>query len=259
MIPFYKANSIGNIIGVIPEHSDSIQWTQESVQSFCSKGWGMDCDQLMVLGPTITIWNRNGTQAEACGNGIRCVIAVLKNQDDTSPVTLQGPVGRLEGWRQRDGRIAVVQGPVSVGAIHGMETPPHTILFKEIGAEGIPVHVGNPHVVVLAPPPENLSPDWQPTHPLFPKGLNVSFVSSVNEKLLIQTWERGVGRTLSCGSGACAVAATLYKKGVFQDKMTLEAPGGTIQLHQTSRGWVHTAPAHIIATGHWFAAHTQPD
>ena len=56
MIPFYKANSIGNIIGIIPACDASAKLTKESVQSFCSKGWGVDCDQLMILGSVITIW-----------------------------------------------------------------------------------------------------------------------------------------------------------------------------------------------------------
>jgi len=252
MISFYKANSIGNTIGVIPDQENGISWTPECVRLFCGKRWGIDCDQMMVMGPKVDIWNRNGTQAKACGNGMRCIIAVLKKKEDIQPLQMNGPVGIVEGWRQSDDQISILQGNVSVGTMQNIKNPPHTIFFQDIGLEGIPVHVGNPHAVIMHAPPDNLSPEWQPTHPFFPTGVNVSFVSSVNDTFFVQTWERGVGRTLSCGSGACAVAATLHAKGKVGQTVTLHTPGGIIHLHSTVRGWVHTAPAHIIAKGYWF-------
>ena len=252
MISFYKANSVGNIIGIFPEWDESRNLTGDLVRSFCGKHWGIDCDQLMVLGPEIAIWNRDGTKAEACGNGTRCVIATLDGTLDDRAVTLQGPVGSLKGWKQKDGRISVVQGPVKVGVINGFVDAPETIILSDIHVNGIPVHVGNPHIVVLETPPLDLDPMWQANHPFLPEGANVSFVSPRDGRFFVQTWERGVGRTLSCGSGACAVAATLYEKGLIKEQSVIvETAGGNIELYKTSEGWVHTAHATIVAKGYW--------
>jgi diaminopimelate epimerase len=250
--PFHKINATGNIIGVIVDDGQLPALTPGVVRAFCSRDWGIECEELMVAGPTMDIWNCNGTLAQACGNGTRAVISVLRDASDTRPITVSGPVGPLTGYRRDDGQISVIQGTVHVGMVPGMDTLPETIHFDDIQVAGIPVSVGNLHVVVLSPPPRTLALSWHPVHPLFPTGVNVSFVSMVNGSFLVQTWERGFGRTLSCGSGACATAAVLHAKGLCDQTVTLNTPGGPIFLQNDQGQWTHTASVSCIAKGHWF-------
>jgi diaminopimelate epimerase len=249
-VPFYKANSIGNTIGIVPHCDQAPSINSDSARFLCSAQWGLACDQLMVLNPKIDIWNSDGTSAKACGNGIRCVIAILGQDNET--LSLCGPVGPLEGYRNKDGTVSVLQGPVTVGHLKDHQDLPQEIYFEDLKFQGIPVDVGNHHIVVMGAPPLDLDPMWKPQHPFFPEGVNLSFVSRSDENFFVQTWERGVGRTLSCGSGACAVAALLSQKGLFQDVVTLHTPGGEISVHSTTKGWIHRANVNILSQGHCY-------
>ena len=257
MIPFVKMESLGNDIILLPQES---LLEKSKIQRLAHRHYGIGCDQVMMLGSMLRIWNQDGSSAQACGNGTRCVVAYLHPPMEQK-ITFQGPAGPLVGWRSRDGRIHVQQGVAHVGVIqvHDRRKIMPTLALQNFqdGLEGVPVDVGNPHLVIMIHPPEPSSPLWPSlsSHPAFPQGVNVSFVNPNPGSLAplqVTTWERNVGFTLGCGSAACAVAAVLLAQGEARDTLSLQMKGGEITVTRNPNGLlVHAATATLIGHGWW--------
>lgn len=253
-IPFIKMHSIGNDMIVIDRY---IPLTVQEIQSLCHRSYGVGCDQLLMLeGERLHIWNQDGSVALACGNGTRCIIELLADSSRMSQnsdhIMLQGPVEALEGWRRPDGQITVIQGAPSIKGITQARLEDHLV-------KGYSVCVGNPHwIFVQKPPAHHL---WQElsAHPAFPGGTNVSFVYRHKGQWYGQTWERGAGLTMGCGSGACAMAAVLWaEKYIDSPCLELRMPGGTITIRSGTSGYEHTAYVHKIAHGFWVRQDLSP-
>ncbi len=260
MISFVKMHSLGNDIIILPKEIDL---SEEEIKLMAHRRYGIGCDQVMGLGSQVRIWNQDGTQALACGNGTRCVIAYLNPPYDQK-VTLSGPVGPLTGWKTPEGLVHVQQGHPLVGVITHKETMAltNTIDLSAYGYHyGVPVNIGNPHLIIPGLPPEPSSPIWHAlvAHPAFPEGVNVSFVHK-DPEIRVTTWERGAGLTLGCGSAACAVAAVFFQNPSFmsnispvdsRNSISLWMPGGKIWVRFTEQGLVHAAPTSTICWGWW--------
>jgi len=260
MIPFIKMHSLGNDVIVLPQVEGLCE---ADIKRMAHRNYGIGCDQVMGLGSPMQIWNQDGTKALACGNGTRCVIEYL-NPPYNEKITIEGPVGPLIGWKTQDGLVHVQQGYPLVGVIthKGVETAMPTLDLKDYEYDwGVPVSIGNPHLVISAPPPVSSSPLWRALahHPAFPEGVNVSFVYE-DQGVCVTTWERGVGLTLGCGSAACAVASTLFQGSFFPSSLSFEGscrslslkmPGGTICVYETDQGIVHAAQAVTLYWGWW--------
>lgn len=247
MIPFIKMVSLGNDIIVLPV---SQEITSEQIKTLAHRNNGIGADQILMLGNPLKIWNQDSSVAEACGNGTRCVIAYLSPAVEEK-ISIPGPVGPLVGWYEKNHEVSVQQGNAVIGLIKIKNAEYHTeeISLSSYGlSSGIPIYMGNAHLVIFAAPPDDLK--WQTLvyHPSFPEGVNVSFVS--RESFYVTVWERGVGPTLGCGSAACAVASVLFSQGV-PSPVTLQMPGGKISVAKTSLGLVHTAQVTTIAHGWW--------
>ena len=254
-------HSLGNDIIILPQE---ISLCNEELKRMAHRNYGIGCDQIMALGAHIRIWNQDGTLALACGNGTRCVIDYLNPPYDEK-ITLNGPVGPLTGWKSTDGLVYVQQGVPLIGTIvhKGGATAVDTLDLSAYGYDhGIPVSIGNPHLVISARAPSPDSPVWKALsgHPAFPEGVNVSFVYEDGTEICVTTWERGAGLTLGCGSAACAVAYVLFQRPSFivdfsptssGTPLSLRMPGGKIVVYETDQGMVHGAPTSTICWGWW--------
>lgn len=290
-IKVVKMHSLHNIILVIPPDQNTV-WDRAAIMAISNFQTGIGADQVMLcldrpnpenasksLG--ISIWNRDGSSALACGNGMRCVVASL-NTPVNEIVTLHGPVGPVHGWKMPDNAIAIAQGAVTISldssALESDQALPKTRFFVESinqWIEGIPAHIGNPHVIVLGQVPHNLPETWLAHNAHFPHGVNVSFVwpksdhiscdfsenttDWIGETFNVKTWERGIGLSKGCGSAACAIGAVLWyvqKQTHPYDrkdpKYTLLMPGGTLHLWLQGDTWVHSAPTCTIAKCDWW-------
>jgi diaminopimelate epimerase len=275
-----KMHSVHNTIIVVPPGQGDYLWTCDKVRHICDGRRGIGADQMMVCNDPnpMTIWNGDGSRANACGNGTRCVIGSMPGAIGEI-ITLQGPVGPLTGWKTSENSVAVNQGPVSVGGLWHQQ---HWIAQQETSLAlpgdkgivvGVPVHAGNAHVVVWGEPPMDLDPQWQARNPDFPDGVNVSFVWSKKthqqdipgQSFWVNTWERGIGFSQGCGSAACAIGALLWemasgnllKKNLSWNiaaipTYILTMPGGTIVVTQGVTGWVHTASYSVVADCTWY-------
>lgn len=196
-------------------------------------------DGLLVVLPhpeadaEIIMLNPDGGRAELCGNGLRCSAAWCHRYlKAPNPVRLVMANRLYSALRQEDGRYAVAMGSATVEP--SVELGPNELA----GLTGVPVQIGNPHLVIVAPQGEakRLAKAFGPTlehHPSFPQRTNVHFVEQIGPSHLVQhTWERGAGITWACGSGACACTAAILAKEGGEPTRTVELPGGVLTIQQ---------------------------
>jgi diaminopimelate epimerase len=234
----------------------------------CDRHRGVGADGLLVLGPagggadcTMTLYNADGGVAEMSGNGIRCLAWVARREGigDEKRLMVQTGAGLREVDLVVDGITGEVTGatvdmgsvtfepadiPLAAGSPFDLEAEFHGVAYR-----GDAAGVGNPHVVLLV---EDVDAARVTQHgprlehdPRFPHRTNVEFVAVTGtDELTLRTWERGVGETLSCGTGACAAAAVAHRRGLVGRDVVLHARGGDlrVQLGDTIRlggGVVH--------------------
>ncbi len=222
-------------------------------QTLCDRNFGVGSDGILViergdLAPfRMRMFNPDGSEAEMCGNGTRCVGRFLVERE-------YAPLGPLD--LEVFGRVVVLdigedQVSVDMGFARIVERD-RDLAFH--GYMGTVVDMGNPHVVIFVEDISTIPLEKHgraiETSPLFPGGTNVHFVRRVSEsEVVVLHWERGAGATLACGSGACAVAvAVLDGPG----RVTVNVPGGVLSLEIDDRGHANkTGPARTVFDGEW--------
>jgi diaminopimelate epimerase len=205
-----------------------------AARELCQVGGGID-GMLLLLPPRgagnvrMEIWNADGSRAEMCGNGLRCIArhAVESGYagESMSIETDSGPRGARV--LERHGRSVTVRA--EIGQPRVVE---RRAVLEAGGArhEVALVDLGNPHCVLFVPderlaPVHELGPLLE-RHPRFPRGTNVEFAAPRGHQLGLRVWERGVGETRSCGTGASAAAAVAILEGRAQAPLEIEVPGG---------------------------------
>jgi diaminopimelate epimerase len=256
-VTFQKYEGLGNDFILVELPKESL--APAVVQRLCDRHFGIGADGVLLVGPprtpraaaTMTVLNADGSEPEMCGNGLRCValhLAAQADRDeaeflvDTDAGTLSCKVSG--GNVEVDMGRLVDQGTVEV-AIAGK-----THRFSRISA-------GNPHAVTFESYREPEIDEVGPlvaTAPVFPEGTNVEFAQLADDGSIdLVVWERGVGRTLACGTGACATVASacLQGKRSFGEPTTVRLPGGSLRvsvardtLAATMRG-----PARLVFRG----------
>ncbi|MCX6391626.1 MAG: diaminopimelate epimerase [Actinobacteria bacterium] len=185
---------------------------------------------------SMRIWNPDGSQSEACGNGTRMVARWLAEQTDQEHVSINTAAGILEC--DVDGEIVAARMPQT--RLDGPQYAPN--------GDGFPyahtfVSVGNPHVVIPvddinAFPLAEVGPELE-HHAWFPERTNVEIVERIDEHhLRMRVWERGVGETRACGTGACAVAVAAVVAGTATSPVTVQLPGGELMIEVGDDGFV---------------------
>ncbi|MDC0344683.1 diaminopimelate epimerase [Alphaproteobacteria bacterium] len=213
---------------------------------------GIGCDQFIWLDTPqnpkaqihMSIFNPDGSEAEACGNATRCVAWLLT---ETAPYDCQieTAAGLLEATVHDEEAVTVTMGPITAQPLAEIKTIQNSLAltFTQKG-ESFFVSVGNPHLVLF---PHNLPPHTQEEighqlsqHPVFPAGVNVSFADIIDQDhLFLRVFERGTGFTLACGSGACAAAVAAMRQGLTGPKTKVTQPGGTLVIERPSQNSSH--------------------
>jgi diaminopimelate epimerase len=198
------------------------------------------------------LWNADGSEAEMSGNGIRCLAHAALDEgwvDEVGDFGVETPAGRRLITARRTSDPATVWAEVGMGfvKIGGDEQR------CNVGHGQLFIDVGNPHLVVLGPDPANL--DVARLGPLLeatePDGINVEFVTlgPGPDTVTMRVWERGVGETRACGTGACAAAAAMHQWGRVGTAVTVNQPGGSAAVTLNAEGSASLAgPSVRVAT-----------
>jgi diaminopimelate epimerase len=260
-VEFVKAHGSGNDFVVVEDLADRYRITPELVRAVCDRHFGIGADGLIRIAPGIAApyfmdyRNADGSLAEMCGNGVRVVGKYLGDRGyvgSTLDLETRAGVKHLELHADDRGgvdRVTVDMGPPV------LEEQDRKLEVDGRVVTATCVSMGNPHAVLFvddvdAAPVRTLGPALG-RHPAFPQGTNVEFVQVVGDGVVRQrTWERGVGETLACGSGACAVAVASQARGLAGRPLRVELRGGNLELDWTPGGGVRmTGPAREVAHG----------
>ena len=224
---------------------------------------GVGFDQLLILEPAtdgtadlfMRIRNPDGSEAEACGNGTRCVAAKVMDETGRDTLNIETVVGVLETSRAPDGLVTVDMGPANLGwaEIPLAEDMDTLSLPIELGplATPVAVNIGNPHMIFFVDDAEaidiaTLGPELE-RHPLYPDRTNVEVCSLLGpDKMRMRVWERGAGITQACGSGTCAAAVAAHRRGLTGRKVEAILDGGPLLIEWRDDG--HVAMTGPVAT-----------
>ncbi len=259
-LPFRKMHGIGNDFVVVDARERPVRIPPALAMRIADRHRGVGFDQLLVIEPPrqreadlfMRILNADGSESEACGNGTRCVAALAMHESGRDAVTVETRAGLLPCWRAADGLVAVDMGQPRLGWADIPLARELDTLHLPIAVDGLAdpaaVSMGNPHVVFFVPQAEAVDlaavgPKIE-HHPLFPARTNVEIVEVVDRgRLRLRVWERGVGITLACGSGACAAAVAAVRRGLADRRMAIRLDGGELALE-----W-RESDAHVVMTG----------
>ncbi len=272
-IHFVKMQATGNDFIVVDARSLKRDWS-ELARKMCHRHFGVGADGLILLLPSevaalrMRMINPDGSEAEACGNGLRCLAryAVESGFHDSPEFEIETLSGvrtaRVEGEKIRVGmgrpRLVSDDIPAALGASNTIyETDyPLAVAGRELKVDI--VSMGNPHTVsflvesVADFPLSQVGPEVE-NHSMFPNRTNfeVANVLSRNQ-IQARVWERGAGETLSCGSGACAIAVAARLHGFIDDRVDIELPGGTLTVDWDGAREVYlSGPAEVVFEGEW--------
>ncbi len=277
-ITFSKYQGLGNDFILIDNRSQpDLLLGANQAKQLCHRHFGIGADGVIFLcqpaAPDtdyrMAMYNSDGSIAEMCGNGIRCLAKFIATLEALPPgqaktYRVETLAGVMVLMLQGDGRVSVDMGIPRLLAAEiptTLNSPTEKVIDLPLDVAGqawhlTAVNMGNPHVVtfvadVAAIPLADLGPQFE-HHPVFPQRTNTEFVEVVRpDYLKMRVWERGAGATLACGTGACAtvVAAVLTQRGLPQ--ATVELPGGCLDIHwqQDSQRIIMTGPATHVFDG----------
>lgn len=243
---FRKMHGIGNDFVILDHKEVKGALTAAQITRICDRNFGVGCDQLVVIEPSnkgdvfARFYNADGSESGACGNATRCVADIVMGESGQDECVIETAAGLLPCRKTGDLMVEVDMGQaylewgdiplareadtlaLPIGADHGLSAP-------------VAVGMGNPHCVffvdsLVDTDVEKLGCTYE-QHSLFPAKTNVEFVEILSDtKMRQKTYERGVGVTLACGSGACAVAVAGVRRGLTQRKVAIELDGGILHL-----------------------------
>ena len=262
---FVKMNGIGNEIVVVDMRTRGGEIEAEEARAAAAPQ-GAPYDQLMALYPPrtpgtdafIRIYNSDGSEAGACGNGMRCVADLVSQESGKTDLTFETTAGILNCWKEPDGLFTVDMGPPRFkwNEIPLAEEFRDTRAIElQIGPIDKPVlhspsavSMGNPHVIfwvddVNAHDLAGFGPLLE-NHPIFPERANITLAHIVTRShIVIRTWERGAGLTKACGSAACAAAVAAARLRCTERKVKVTLPGGDLDINWREKD------DHVLMTG----------
>jgi diaminopimelate epimerase len=235
VIRFQKWHGLGNDFVLLDARASAPPpGLSELAVAVCHRRTGVGADGLLLLtadapaDAMMRVWNADGSEAQTCGNGLRCAAALLLAGREGESCDIATRAGTVRATCLGDGAVAVALGPAEPGA-------PEAVPVGIGGLTGTAVAVGNPHLVVFVEDVEAVPLEtWGPLlerHPEFPEGTNVHFAQVLaRDRVRQRTWERGAGATLACGTGAGATVVAGWRLGRTGRSVRFELPGGELTI-----------------------------
>nr|ART37237.1 D11 [uncultured bacterium] len=268
---FTKMHGLGNDFVVIDGVRQAVALSTAQIRALADRHFGIGCDQLLLLEAprqaqadfTYRIFNADGGEVEHCGNGARCAARFVHEQGLSDKTTLSFDTlgGLVRSRLLPDGQVEVEMGvpcfePARIPFTAPAEAPDYPLQVADQTLTIAALAIGNPHAVLRVPdvdsaPVGTLGPLIE-AHARFPRRVNVGFLQVVDRREgRLRVYERGVGETLACGTGACAAFIAGVRWGLFDATARLHLPGGTLSLAWAGPGTpvYLTGPATTVFEG----------
>ena len=270
-IAFTKMEGTGNDFVVIDGFTHPVALTPAQVRGLADRHFGVGCDQVLVVERPdrddadfrYRIFNADGGEVEQCGNGARCFVRFVRDRRLTQKeeIVVDTLGGRIRPRLSSDGSVSV---EMAVPRFDPAEIPfvaERRALVYDLDVDGTKIRagvlsMGNPHVVQVVAdvdqaPVTTLGPRLE-YHPRFPRRVNAGFMQIIDRaNIRLRVWERGVGETLGCGSGACAAVVVGRQQGLLDEAVAVRLPGGTLSVTWAGEGRAVrlSGPAHTVFEG----------
>ena len=256
---FIKMHGLGNDFVVIDARRAAFALDDARAHAIADRKTGIGCDQLIVMEQPradgadvfMRIHNADGGEVEACGNATRCIATLLMRETGGDRVVVETAAGLLEARPASGGRVSVDMGRARLDwreiPLAAAQDTLHVALSMGPLADPVCTNIGNPHatffvadaaavdLAALGPPLEH--------HALFPERANIGVAELVApDRLRLRVWERGVGITRACGTGACAAVVAASRRGLTGRTAEVVLEGGSLTI-----AW--RADGHVVMTG----------
>lgn len=272
---FSKMHGLGNDFMVMdgirqPLPADGLPMPAARIRQLADRHFGIGFDQLLVVQPALAegvdfryrIFNADGSEVSQCGNGARCFARFVREQGltDKHDIRVETASGQMTLHVTDDEQVTVNMGPprwqpADIPLRADSEADTYVLIAGQQGYEVSAVGLGNPHCVLLTEdiataPVASVGPLLE-SHADFPERVNVGFMQVVSrDHIKLRVFERGAGETLACGSGACAAVVCGQRRGLLDEHVRVDLPGGTLRVHYSGRdGILMTGPATHVYDG----------
>ena len=278
LVRFTKMHGLGNDFMVLDLVTQKVKITPKLVKKLGDRNFGVGFDQLLLVEPPTEpdvdfryrIFNQDGSEVENCGNGARCFAKFVRDKRLTGKdeVTVQTACGRAVLKIHEDKRVRVDMGepiltpekiPFKAEAQAATYSVQTELQGEELQLEISAVSMGNPHGVLLVDSTEDAPVDSLgavlESHSIFPAKANIGFMQVLSRnEVNLRVFERGVGETLACGTGACAAVVAGKLRGELDMPVTVHLPGGDLEIEWQGNGHpvIMTGPATTVYEGQIF-------
>lgn len=268
---FTKMHGLGNDFVVLDAVRQSVRLTTDIIKRMADRNLGIGCDQVLVIEPptdrnidfNYRIFNCDGSEVEQCGNGARCIGRYIKDQQLSGKKTLRIKTKNrvMEITTTTKNMITANMGepsfiPADIPLDSEQQNDLYSIDINNSSLKIAALSVGNPHAVLQV---DNIDQADVETigsliqkHSLFPESVNVGFMQIIDrQNLALRVYERGVGETQACGSGACAAAVAAIKQGLVDKTIEIKLLGGKLTIEWQGEGQpiLMTGPAETVFHG----------
>ena len=271
LIKFTKMHGLGNDFVMLDLVSQRFQLRAKHIRALADRRRGIGCDQVLVVEPPgnpdvdfrYRIFNATGEEVEQCGNGARCFARFVRDKRLTSKsrIVVETCNGTITLEVRPDGQVDVDMGvpelePAAIPFRAENRALTYPLAVNGETLEINAVNLGNPHAVTLVTdtetaPVENLGPVIE-SHADFPERVNAGFLQVISSReARLRVFERGVGETLACGSGACAAMVAGRLRGLLDERATLHLRGGDLEISWAGEGHpvIMTGPVATVFEG----------
>ncbi|MEJ2619457.1 MAG: diaminopimelate epimerase [Candidatus Thiodiazotropha sp.] len=253
---FTKMHGLGNDFVVVDAINQEFTLTSDICCHIADRRFGIGCDQILLVEPAkspdtdfhFRIFNADGSEAGACGNGARCFAQFIKHNGLSESQTVRVSTSSTSIILRyvEDNQIEVDMGmpsfaPATIPFIADQQADQYPLEIKGDVYTICAVSMGNPHAVLMVTdtdlaPVEQLGPLIE-NHPRFPQRTNVSFLQIINSReTKLRVFERGCGETLACGSGACAAIVAAHRLGLLDEEVVVHLRGGDLVIKWSGPG-----------------------
>ena len=259
-IKLIRMNGAGNTFVIHDSRENNININKEFISYLLDNKKINKFDQFIEINKSkntdakVTFWNIDGSEAEMCGNALRCISSLILNESNTMECYIETIKRNVKCWKNNEKIFVDIGEPILTWNEIPLKKSTGDLSTKKIELINSPydlpkfsaINVGNPHAVFFF---ENETPDLQKIghlieeNDMFPEKINVSFAKIIDEKKIkLDVWERGAGITLACGSAACATVVASVNLGYTGRDVKVLLPGGNIEIN-----WKNDN--HIVMTG----------